>query len=70
MGQIIQGLDLLDIVGYMIGLNKKFQATFLAALEEIEPDPDKFTMIRKVYLDSSNNFLRSVIKNIFGDIEI
>jgi hypothetical protein len=69
-GTIIQGFDLLDVTGYMIKVNKKFQATFLSRLEELVEDDETYHELRKLYLDSSNNYLRSIIKSIFGDIEI
>lgn len=70
-GVILQGVDILDTIGYLAVKNKRFQATVLNQLEEIlGKDNDEFNKVRKIYLDSSNNFLRSVIKIIFGDIEM
>ena len=68
-GVVIQGLDAIDILVNLQKKRKKFQAIFLADLEEIEDDPEKFAKIRKLYLDDSNNYTRSVLRMIFGNIE-
>lgn len=69
-GTLIQGFDLLDVTQYMIRTNKKFQATFLAELENLVDNEETFIALRKLYLDSSNNYLRTVVKTIFGGIEV
>jgi hypothetical protein len=69
-GTLLQGFDLLDVTNHMISTNKKFQATFLSQLEGILEDREEYTEIRKLYLDSSNNYLRTIIKSIFGGIEV
>ena len=69
-GTLLQGFDLLDVTNHMISTNKKFQATFLSQLEGILEDREEYTEIRKLYLDSSNNYLRTIIKSIFGNIEV
>ena len=75
-GVVIQGLDLLDVVHFVAQRNKKFQAIFLNDLEEIfrkskpvGPLPQEFFWIRKLYLDSQNNYTRSILRILFGDIE-
>lgn len=66
-GEIIQGLDLLDVVNFINKKSKTFQAIFLQDLEEIIPkDSESFIAIRKLFLDSFNNYTRSVFNIIFG----
>lgn len=68
-GIVIQGLDIFDIVKFINKTNRKYQATLLSNLEIILGDDERFPEIRKLILDSTNNFTRSIIKTIFGDIE-
>lgn len=67
---VIQGVDLCDIVEFMNKKNKRFQAMTLSNLEEIlDPKSNEFKYTRKIFLDCFNNFNRSVIEALFGDIE-
>jgi hypothetical protein len=67
---IIQGLDLLDIVSYISRKNKKFQAILLTDLEEVlGKDSEEYQKVRKIVLDNLNNYTRSIVRTIFGDIE-
>lgn len=67
MGQIIQGLDVLDLFKFITKKSKKFQAIFLKDLEEIiSADDPKYNEIRKLYLDFSNDYTRSIFRIIFG----
>ena len=69
-GVVIQGLDLMDIVTFISKKNKKFQAILLADLEEVlGKDSEEFALVRKLILDGFNNYTRSIIRAIFGDIE-
>jgi len=69
-GVIIQGLDVLDVVGFVNTKNKKFQAILLNDLEQIiDKDSEEFRLIRKLFLDGFNNYTRSILVLIFGDIE-
>ena len=70
-GIVIRGFDILDISKFIIRLNKKHQASILSSLEIIlRRDSREFFEIRKLILDSTNDFTRSIIKFIFGDIDI
>ena len=69
-GQIIIGFDLVDIVDYMAKTNRKYQATLLAQLEEIVTNQDEYKQIRKLVLDSTNNYLRTIVRTIYGGIEV
>lgn len=69
-GTIIQGLDIIDILKFITKKNKKFQAIFLNDLEEVlNSNSDEYRIVRKLYLDSQNNFTRSILRAIFGDVE-
>lgn len=69
-GVIIQGLDLIDITTFISKKNKKFQAILLADLEEVlGRDSEEFAIVRKLVLDGFNNYTRSIVRAIFGDIE-
>jgi len=69
-GVIIQGLDLQDIIDFIDKKNKKFQAITLTEYEEIlDKNSPEFKAIRKITLDGYNNYTRSVVRAIFGDIE-
>lgn len=69
-GVIISGFDIMDVISLVQSHTKKYQATLLSQVEIIlGNDSDKFLEIRKLFLDESNNFSRSVVKSIFGDIE-
>jgi hypothetical protein len=69
-GVVVQGLDLIDIVTFISKKNKKFQAILLAELEEVlGKDSPEYAKVRKLVLDGFNNYTRSVVRAIFGDIE-
>ncbi len=69
-GYLIQGLDLPDITGFIDKKNKKFQAITLTEFEEVlDKNSPEFKAIRKITLDNYNNYTRSVIRAIFGDVE-
>lgn len=68
---IIQGLDPIDIAGIIAQKNKKFCAIGLQAIEEIlGAESSEFKLVRKEYLSNFNNYTRSVVRAIFGDIEL
>jgi hypothetical protein len=68
MGEIIQGLDVMDIVTFTERKNKKFQAILLQDLEEVlDKDGDEYKMVRKLVLDCLNNYTRSILRTIFGN---
>jgi hypothetical protein len=66
---ILQGFDILDIVRFISKTNKKCQATILASLETVIDSSD-YPTVRKIVLDGTNDFTRTIVKNIFGDIDI
>ena len=67
---IIQGLDILDVIGFISRKNRRFQAVTLQEIENILPKNSKeFKVIRKIVLDNYNDYTRSILRIIFGDIE-
>ena len=69
-GVIIQGLDIIDVIRFNTKKNKRYQAEFLQELEGIlDRNSQEFKDIRKLYLDISNDLMRSTFRSIFGDIE-
>jgi hypothetical protein len=67
-GIFIQGFDLMDLVGTIHIKTKKTQAALLSELEEILQDQQKYAQIRKIVLDSTNDFTRDIIRDLFGDV--
>ena len=67
---ILQGVDVQDIIRFISSKNRKIQATFLSQAEELLKDqPEKYRELRKLFLDSSNGYMRAVRSAIFGDVE-
>lgn len=67
-GTIVQGVDPIDTIFNVGKLNKKHQAIFLQSVEAlVEKDSELFKEIRKAYLDTQNNYTRSILKMIFGN---
>ena len=69
-GKHIQPKNLLDLIEDIYKVAKQHQAAFLTELQVIMSNSLEFKKARKLYLDSTNDFTRTVIKDIFGDIEI
>ena len=70
-GVFFAGFDVLDLVSFINRLTKRYQANLLADIEtSTNVDSEDYKIIRKLVLDSTNNFSRSLVKTIFGDIEI
>ena len=66
----IDGLDLFDLITFISKKNKRFIAIILADIEEIVgKDSDEYQQIRKIVLDGFNDYTRSVVRIVFGDIE-
>ena len=67
---IIEGLDVIDVVRYISRKKDKFIAIVLADLEEVmENDSNEYKFIRKVFLDGFNDYTRSVMRTLFGNVE-
>ena len=67
-GKVIQGMDVIDLILVVGQKNKKFTAIALQEIEEVlGKDSEEYKIIRKIFLDSFNNYTRSVMRSIFGD---
>jgi hypothetical protein len=66
--QIVQGIDIIDFVGYVSRTSKKFLATLLSQLENILSKED-YSKVRKLVLDSFNSYTRSIVSALFGNLE-
>jgi len=67
---IIEGLDVIDVVRYITRKKDKFLAIALAELEEtMDKDSNEYKYVRKVFLDAFNDYTRSILRTIFGNIE-
>jgi hypothetical protein len=66
----IEGLDLVDVTNYISAKRNKFMAMMLTELEIIFPkDTKEYKLVRKVILDGMNDYTRSLMRVIFGEIE-
>ena len=66
--RIVQNVEVTDLVRFINKKNQVHQRVLLDAIEEIlGKDSDEFRKIRKLVLDNTNDFSRSVVKVIFGD---
>jgi hypothetical protein len=67
---IIEGLDVIDVVRYITRKKDKFLAIALTELEEtMDRESNEYKFIRKVFLDAFNDYTRSILRTIFGNIE-
>lgn len=67
MTKIIQGLDILDIVGFISKRNRKNIVILLQSIEQvIDKDSQEYKKIRSLILDSMNDYTRSILRIIFG----
>ncbi len=67
---IIEGLDVIDVVRYITRKKDKFLAIALAELEEtMDKESNEYKYVRKVFLDAFNDYTRSILRTIFGNIE-
>ena len=66
----MDGLDLFDMISFISKKNKRFCAVILADAEEVlGKDSEEFEAIRKIFLDGFNDYTRSIVRIVFGDIE-
>lgn len=66
----IEGLDVIDVVNYITRKRDKFIAIMLSELEEtIDEDSNEYKYVRKVVLDGMNDYTRSLMRALFGDVE-
>jgi hypothetical protein len=66
----IEGLDLVDVTRYISAKRDKFMAMMLAELENTMPkDSRDYKAMRKLILDGMNDYTRSLVRVLFGEIE-
>jgi len=66
----VQEVNILDIIRAVGKRNKKVQAKLLQEIETyIDKDSVEFESLRKFVLDEVNGYTRSIMRDIFGDIE-
>ena len=67
-GNVIQGLDLMDVIFFVGKKNRKFQAILLQDVENVlGKDTQEYQEVRKLILDSYNAYTRSILRVIFGN---
>jgi hypothetical protein len=68
---ILEGFNVFDTISFISRMNKRHQASLLAQVEDlIGRDSVDYPVLRKLILDSTNEFTRSIVKNIFGEIDV
>jgi len=68
---VIQEVDILDILRNIGRRKKKLQAILLQELETIiNKESPEYWKMRKVIMDETSEYARSVVRSIFGDIEV
>jgi hypothetical protein len=66
--KVIQSIDPIDLVEFIERKNKIYSKNLLDSLETIIRRDDKnYPFIRKLVLDSQNNFSRMIIRVIMGE---
>jgi hypothetical protein len=67
---IINGLNMFDIITWISKKNRRYIANGLRELEEIlGKDTEAYVRARKLYLDNFNDYTRSILITLFGNIE-
>jgi hypothetical protein len=68
---IVQAVDILDVLSSISKKKRKLQAILLQELETVIPKENPaYPKMRKVILDETSDYSRSVVRAIFGDIEV
>ena len=68
--KVVQEVDILSIIRDVGKKNKKLQAKILQEIEKsVDKNSDEFDELRKFVLDEINGYTRSIMRDIFGDIE-
>jgi len=67
---VIEGLDLVDALNVIENKKDKFVAIMLSDVELMFTKNSKeFKFVRKVILDGMNDYTRSYLRILFGDVE-
>ena len=68
--KIVQEVDALSIISAVGKKNKKLQAKLLQELElHVDKTSHEYETLRKFILDEINSYTRSIMRDMFGDIE-
>ena len=68
---VIQSVDILEVLTSVGKKKRKLQAILLQELETVIPKTSpEYGKMRKVILDETSDYARSVVRSIFGDIEV
>ena len=66
----IQEVNILDVIKSVGAKNKRLQAKLLQELEKhLDKRSEEYDELRKFILDEINGYTRSIMRDIFGDIE-
>jgi hypothetical protein len=66
----IEGLDLLDVIELISSKKDKFIAIMLTNLElKFPKGTPNYVAMRKIILDGMNDYTRSFLRVLFGDVE-
>ena len=67
---VIDGVDIFDIVTWINKKNKKYLANGMDEVERVlGKDSEEFIKVRKIFLDTFNDYTRSILVSLFGNIE-
>ena len=67
---VIEGLNMFDVITILNKKNRRYIANALDEMEEVlRSDTEQFVKVRKVLLDTMNDYTRSVFVTLFGNIE-
>jgi hypothetical protein len=67
---VIDGFNMFDVITLIQKKNKRYMANALDEAEEVlDKDSEAFLQIRKIILDTMNDYTRSVFVTLFGNIE-
>lgn len=67
---VIEGMNMFDVITIISKKNKRYIANALDEMEEIlGSDTEQFIKVRKIFLDTQNDYTRSIFVTLFGDIE-
>jgi len=70
IGTLFENINVIDVVEFLIRKAKKFEAVALSDIENVLVDrPEEYEVIRKIFLDTMNNYVRLILKTLFNDIE-
>ena len=68
--KVFQEVDVFDLLREIGARNKVLNAAVLKELEKYIEDGDEYMKMRKFILDEQNSYTRSIVRLIFGDIEL